>query len=605
VRFEFRFRPRRAGILRVARSVRGVAAWIALSFVIAGEAGAQVSPGPLAAPHAELDALTKCFACHSRTETMAQRCIACHTEIGWSRSQRRGLHARGDFAECQSCHPDHAGRDFSMVTWEEGSAERFRHDRTGYALEGAHASVRCAQCHTAANQKSPVAATIKKKDRSRSFLGLERACARCHTDPHAGRFGVACETCHHITKWKDLNASTFNHDKTRYPLRGRHALAACAACHDATNAFGPKPRFDRCDACHQDVHAGKATLSGRPADCAACHDVSTFVTSTFTPALHAKSAYPLEGRHRDVACGACHLRRPTGIPAASLGAAGVQVRPKHDACADCHGNPHGTQLAGNAKAMACVACHDLRAFKPAHFEQADHAKTNFVLAGAHARAACRACHDAHRADLPAFSDTERLGSVGFAMKMTERACVDCHADPHRGRFATSTSCADCHGTESFRPARLGVSEHARYRFPLEGAHRAVPCVDCHKDLAKRDPSGQRSTLLRAAKGPDTLTFAIARQECVSCHAGPHGDQFGKPAARALACERCHGLEMFKPATRFDHGRDTAFALEGAHRGVACARCHATVRSPGGERIVRYRGVSAACESCHSVTGGKR
>ena len=589
----------------MASAFVGLAALTAFSLFGAGDAEAQVSPGPLAAPHADLDALTKCFACHSRSETMAQRCIACHTEIAWSRSQRRGLHARGDYAECQSCHPDHAGRDFSMVTWEEGSVERFRHDRSGYALEGAHATARCEQCHAAANQKSPAAPKIRMKDRNRSYLGLERACASCHRDPHAGRFGASCETCHHVTKWGDLNASTFNHDRTRYPLRGRHVLAACADCHDATRAFGPKPRFDRCDACHNDVHAGKATLAGRPADCAACHDVTTFVTSTFTVALHAKSAYPLEGRHREVACGTCHGRRPESVPGASLGAAGVQLRPKHEACADCHRSPHGTQLAGNVKAMACVGCHDLRAFKPARFTAADHAKTAFALTGAHGRTECRACHDAHRAGLPALSETERYGSAGFAMAVPERACADCHADPHRGRFSASVSCADCHGAESFRPARLGVSEHARYRFPLQGAHRAVPCGECHRDLARREPPGERSTLLRAAKGPDPLTFAIARQECVSCHAGPHGDQFAKPASRALSCERCHGVDLFKPATRFDHGRGTAFALEGAHRGVACARCHATVKAPEGERIVRFRGVSTACESCHPVSGEKR
>ncbi|HEU4725891.1 MAG TPA: cytochrome c3 family protein [Candidatus Eisenbacteria bacterium] len=578
---------------------------IALSLLTGRDAQAQVSPGPLAAPHADLDTLTKCFACHSRNETMAQRCIACHTEIAWSRTQRRGLHARGDYAECQHCHPDHAGREFSMVKWDEGSAERFRHERTGYRLDGAHATVRCAQCHAAANQKSPVAPKIRMKDRNRSFLGLERACASCHADPHAGRFGATCETCHRTSAWKDLNASTFDHNRTRYPLQGRHALVACADCHDAAKAFGPKPRFDRCDACHRDVHAGKATLAGRPADCATCHDVSTFVTSTYTPAMHAKSAYPLEGRHRDVACASCHARRPAGVPAASLGAAGVQLRPKHEACADCHGNPHGRQLAGDAKALSCVGCHDLTAFKPARFGVAEHAKTPFPLGGAHARAACRACHDAGRPGLAALPNIESLGAATFAMKLPERACADCHADPHRGRFKAPASCADCHGVDSFRPARLGVSEHARYRFPLEGAHRAVPCVDCHRDLARRAPRTERATLLRPAKGLEPLTFAVARQECVACHAGPHGDQFTKPAARALACEKCHGVDVFKPATRFDHGRDTAFALEGAHRGVACARCHATVKSPGGDPVVRYRGVSAACESCHPVSGGKR
>jgi hypothetical protein len=116
--------------------------------------------------------------------------------------------------------------------------------------------------------------------------------------------------------------------------------------------------------------------------------------------------------------------------------------------------------------------------------------------------------------------------------------------------------------------------------------------------------GGGSSLLRAQKGAEPLTFAIDKQECVSCHAGPHGDQFTKPANRALPCERCHGVEVFRPAARFDHARDTAFALDGAHRGVPCARCHAATKGANGKNVVGYRGVSTACESCHPVTGGK-
>ncbi|HET7903787.1 MAG TPA: cytochrome c3 family protein [Candidatus Eisenbacteria bacterium] len=597
--------------------VFAAAALLAAALLPAGAARAQVSPGPLAAAHQELDTLAKCFACHSRSESMTQRCVACHGEIAWSRSARRGLHARPEFADCASCHPDHAGRGFAMISWEEGSAERFRHDRTGYALEGSHAVLRCAQCHTPAKQKSAVARRIKMKDRSRSYLGLERACASCHADPHAGRFGLACETCHKVSAWKDLDSKKFNHEWTRYPLRGRHAAVACADCHDETRAWGKKPRFDRCDACHKDAHAGKATLAGRAADCSACHDVSGFAPSSYTAAMHAKSAYPLEGKHRAAACAGCHAKRPAGVPASSLGSAGVLMRPRHDACGDCHGAPHGSQLAvAPAKGAAtkggrarkggandpegCLACHDLQGFKPTRYSVAAHATTAFPLEGAHAKAACRVCHDARRAELQPLRDPQRFGPAGFAMNPAERACADCHSDPHKGRFVAG--CADCHGNVSFRPARLGVAEHERTKFPLRGAHRAVPCVDCHGEL-KREPP--RSTLVRAARRPADLTFAVAKQACADCHKSPHGDQFDRPAASARACERCHGVDVFHPASRFDHARDTAFPLDGAHRGVACAKCHAADAAVKGARVVRYRGVSTKCETCHPVTGAKR
>ncbi|HSQ61511.1 MAG TPA: hypothetical protein VLT84_13995 [Acidobacteriota bacterium] len=601
----------RDAVARRLRAAGFIAALCVAALVVPGDGRAQVSPGPLASAHQDLDTLAKCFACHSRTESMTSRCIACHGEIAWSRSARRGLHARPKFAECAKCHPDHAGRGFAMISWDEGSPERFRHDRTGYALEGAHAALRCGQCHAPANQKSAVARRIKVKDRTRSYLGLERACASCHADPHAGRFGLACETCHRVSAWKELDAKKFNHEWTRYPLRGRHAAVACADCHDPTRAWGKKPRFDRCDACHADPHAGKATLAGRPSDCSACHEVSGFAPSSYTAAMHAKSAYPLEGKHRATACAACHVKRPAGVPAASLGSAGVLIRPRHGACGDCHGAPHGTEMAASAKGASakggpandpegCLACHDLQAFRPARYSVARHAKSAFPLEGAHAAAACRACHDARRSELPAFRDPERFGSAGFAMNPPERACADCHADPHEGRF--TAGCADCHGVVSFRPARFGVSEHERTKFPLQGAHRAVPCVDCHAGL-KREPA--RSTLVRAARRPAGLTFAVAKQACADCHKSPHGDQFERPPASARSCERCHGADVFRPASRFDHARDTAFPLDGAHRGVACAKCHAAGAAVKGARVVRYRGVSTKCETCHPVTGAKR
>ena len=591
-------------------------AWVVLT--TARPADAQVSPGPLARAHADLDQLTKCLLCHTRSETMAQRCLACHTEIAWSKAEKRGLHARADYAKCESCHPDHAGRDFAMVRWDEGSAERFRHERTGYALTGAHAALRCAQCHTAANQKSAVAPKIKKKNRAESFLGLERACASCHTDPHAGRFGATCDKCHKTTAWAALDASTFDHEKTRYPLRGRHAELACAACHDATHAWGPKPRFDRCDACHKDAHAGTATLAGKPADCAACHGLKGFAPSTFTLVMHDKSAYPLAGKHRQVECATCHRSKDAAL-SASTGSAGFRFRLEHAACASCHGQPHGTEFAGAKASPTCAPCHDLEGFRPSRFSVASHAKTAFPLLGTHAAADCRACHDVRRTGLAPLAPAAvtRAGTAAFAMSIPERACADCHADPHAGRFRSSTSCADCHGITSFRPSLVSVGEHARYSFPLEGAHRAVPCADCHRDVKSGAlPAGHGASLVRAERRASPLTFAVAERACASCHADPHAGQFASPASRARTCERCHGLEAFRPAERFDHGRDTAFPLDGAHKGVACARCHAaaTVASSAGatgtgagaaKKIVRYRGVSAACESCHPTSGAKR
>jgi len=58
------------------------------------------------------------------------------------------------------------------------------------------------------------------------------------------------------------------------------------------------------------------------------------------------------------------------------------------------------------------------------------------------------------------------------------------------------------------------------------------------------------------------------------------------------------MDAFRPARRFDHNRDAAFSLKGAHANVPCARCHRSVAGPSGKPVVIYRPVPTACEACH-------
>ncbi|MGE5176103.1 MAG: cytochrome c3 family protein [Hyphomicrobiales bacterium] len=587
--------------------LRVVLGALALGLALApGASRAQVSPGPLARAHHAWDNLASCFQCHSRSGSMSERCLACHTEIAWSQRERRGFHATVSTQECAKCHPDHAGEDFAMITWDEGSPDKFRHDRAGWTLTGKHATLACRACHAVANQKSPVTSLIRKKNHAESWLGLDTRCASCHEDPHKGRFGDRCETCHRTERWGEINQEGFDHDKTRYPLRGRHASLACASCHDAKTAWGPKPAFSACGSCHRDAHAGQATLAGKPADCAACHDVNGFRPSTFTVGMHRKTAYPLRGAHVRVDCARCHVR-PAGAEAAKLGTAGVVLHPAGDRCERCHAGAHGDLLpAAGAKAArtACADCHGEDSFRPSRFTVADHAKVTFRLDGTHATTDCRACHGVDRAGLPPLADAARAGKAAFVFAIPEAACADCHADPHKGRFAAGGAkafdggCAACHGTKTFRPASYDAERHAHAAFPLEGAHRAVPCAACHADLAKRPAA---SSLLRAKPNAagTPLLFAVEKRACADCHQNPHGDQFRGRRDHG-ACDGCHGLDAFTPASRFDHDKDASFHLKGAHANVACARCHKTDRDRAGNRRVAYKGVPARCEDCHAT-----
>jgi hypothetical protein len=118
---------------------------------------------------------------------------------------------------------------------------------------------------------------------------------------------------------------------------------------------------------------------------------------------------------------------------------------------------------------------------------------------------------------------------------------------------------------------------------------------CHPEMKTAPP--KRSSLIAGGAVFAEQRYS-AKTLCADCHETPHGDQF---AARkdAGTCEACHSADAFAPAARFDHNRDAAFSLKGAHEGVPCNRCHPTdTRSPDARRLV-YRPVSGKCESCHA------
>jgi hypothetical protein len=556
---------------------------------------AQVSPGPLAQAHANLDGALQCLKCHERGNppgAMDRRCLACHDEVAWMRDRERGFHARVADRPCASCHPDHGGRAFRLVAWDEGSPERFDHRRAGWALEGKHAGLECRACHQPRLQTSGAAALLRQKDHAKSWLGLETACASCHEDPHRGQIGTRCESCHGVSAWKP--ASGFDHQKTDYPLTGAHVKTECAACHlaprvvTAQDAKGQpiaqwKPlAHAECGACHKDPHAGRFGAA-----CAKCHTTADFKVIETSRFDHDRTRYPLSGGHARVKCERCH------DPKLGWGA-----KPRFDRCGACHRDAHnGTATLAGAPAD-CASCHDVNAFRPSTYTAAQHQRSAYPLAGRHGSAACSGCHS----QLPEGAVAAvALGPSRVVLRPRRARCTDCHVDPHGGRYDKPRAgvrgdepCLACHRLEGFHPSSMDVAAHARTAFVLEGAHRAVPCQACHAELRGR---GAASTLLSAAVRVKPLGFQVAKQACADCHETPHGDQFAARRDRG-ACQSCHGVESFAPATAFDHNRDAAFKLEGAHARTPCARCHPSQRAANGRMRIVYRPLSLRCESCH-------
>lgn len=437
-----------------------------------------------------------------------------------------------------------------------GAKERFDHAQAGWKLEGKHAQLQCAACHTAKYIDAEDRAVLKRHDLNATFVGLNASCTACHRDVHIGQLSTHCTDCHSEGTWK--NPPGFSHERARYPLTGLHAKVDCARCHRAPAAGGAVEyrgfvMYNHCASCHQDPHGN--AFGG---DCARCHVTGRWKQILTSNAFdHSRTRYPLLGKHAAVACKDCHKSENFKAPVAFA------------RCLDCHRDEHRGQFAHREDGGDCRSCHDEAAWKPAHFTVSDHGKTAYPLLGKHAEAACAKCH------LPKGKET--------AYRVPFATCSTCHQDAHKGQFASkphNNRCEDCHETAGWKPATYTMAAHNQTRFALKGAHVAVPCSGCH-----------------VAHGGDT-PYHPAAANCTDCHQSPHGT-----LAAALRCETCHSVAAWKERGRFDHSR-TSFALLGRHAAVDCLACHKPVVEKAA-RTIAFRGAAKECAGCHAdVHGGQ-
>jgi hypothetical protein len=558
---------------------------LALAGTVAGlplASRAQVSPGPLAKAHAEFEGNLGCIKCHGKGEgEMDRKCLECHKGIALLVTQKRGFHGLEGSKDCGKCHPDHGGRDFSLIAWPDKTPEKFDHSRTGWALRSKHAGVECRKCHVPVHVSPEFAAVAQRKGPD-SWAGLDENCKNCHEDIHRGALGDNCTKCHDENAWRP--ARNFNHAATAFPLTGKHAKVKCAECHEAERLhlahdkagrviplYKPLPHGE-CVECHADPHKGSLGPT-----CSRCHTTDDF--KTVARFDHDLTRYPLRGMHAKVKCEQCHDDKTAW-----------GKRPPFATCGGCHADPHAGQATVAGKAVDCAGCHNVDGFKTSTFTVARHVDTLFPLAGAHARVKCMDCHGLKPQGTDAQVAT-LLGKANVWIHPTHSRCVSCHRDPHAGRFspkgerARANDCLSCHSMDTFHPSTFDIAAHQNARFRLEGAHRAVPCTGCHKELA-------------AASTPDRmLPIQIDKRACNDCHTTPHGTQFDHRKG-GNACDSCHGLESFKPAVKFDHDNVKGFPLEGQHRKVPCGGCHPTVETQG-RTMTLYNPIPTRCESCHA------
>ena len=548
---------------------------LALTLLLAPPAEAQISPGPLARGHERLEGSAQCLKCHDQKGVSAERCLACHTLLAERVAAGRGLHARAEYRDCKRCHMEHQGREFELVFWGERGRAGFDHALTGLGLQGRHARLRCEDCHRGRQRRSPQQLAAAGAGAG-TFLGLATGCAACHADEHRGQLGARdCTVCHRQESWKP--APGFDHARAAFKLEGRHVGLACDKCHPTVPEGGKSYRryvpvaFKECSSCHRDPHAGRLGAA-----CSSCHAVDSWRPQKLAGFDHDRTAYPLRGRHRGLDCSACH-RANQGYKLA------------HARCLDCHADAHLGQLSARADQGRCEACHDVSGFSPAHFGPEEHGRTRYALVGAHLAVPCDACHKRVSPEslgrLPAAGPAlaGRRPGPATRLRFASTRCVDCHKDPHLGevdKHMRTAGCEACHAVDSWRQVRF---EHDKTRFALAGAHARLACGKCHERLEAGTPR-QR---------PKLAGLALA---CEGCHKDPHQGQLTR-ADLASPCERCHTTTDWKP-TRFDHARDSTFALDGAHVRLGCVTCH-KAETQGGQKLVRYKPLRTACRDCHA------
>jgi hypothetical protein len=537
---------------------------------------AQISPGKLSHSHQALEGISNCTKCHELGKDVANaKCLDCHTAIQTRMADATGYHGSADVknAKCASCHSEHNGLDFDLIHWPNGK-QTFDHRLTGFALQGAHLGKDCSACHRGSFVTDEAVKSGKNVNVAHTLLGLSTRCTSCHENEHRNQLADDCLKCHTFTAWRP--ASGFAHAQTHYALTGKHATVDCEKCHlwqaapasaadkiqkkDHTGEFAHYTglTYLNCTPCHEDKHRGQFGQN-----CETCHVTSGFQTIVGTAFDHSKTKYPLEGAHRSVECKKCHTSGDMTKPLA------------YAACKDCHKDEHAGQFAARTDKGACNSCHTLNGYTPSSFGVAEHVQSRFALTGSHLAVPCSQCH------------TKQDGATTAQFKFVDVTCKGCHKDVHAGQvdlWIAKGGCEFCHTSDSWHVTSF---DHKLARFPLEGKHREILCLKCHK-VVKQGTQ-------------DVLWVKPLSMDCQSCHSDPHNGQFIRAdlGEKQTDCKRCHTAQGWKQLA-FVHNRDTRFKLDGAHEKIACSACHPAAKAADGSAYMVFRPIKTECSACHAA-----
>ncbi len=314
------------------------------------------------------------------------------------------LHGPDFDLDCARCHTPENWRTLREVL-------DFDHDGTGFDLHGTHADTNCADCHL-----DPI------------FANIGVSCADCHRDlTHRGELGFDCARCHDSVDWRQSANLLLEHQQTRFPLMGRHALMDCEACHTDVQHDEFAGLATDCFGCHEGDYSGSSRpdhrVLGFGGDCQQCHSVAHLDWDQ--AAFSHPGNFPLRSGHGLDDCNLCHTES--------------QPSPDGQDCYSCHEADYDGSHASNGFPTDCRHCHD-----PDGFDADDgyaHSASGFPGFGAHAETACFICH-----------------SSGVYSGLP-RDCFICHSQEYNEVYGPNhpypTTCESCHSPAGWDRMRSG------------------------------------------------------------------------------------------------------------------------------------------------------
>jgi len=356
--------------------------------------------------------------------------------------------------------------------------------------------------------------------------------------------GFTCNACHSEQGWSPLRSDmSFSHDKTAFPLEGRHTSLQCTQCHTGEtyteiHNFGSVD--PECVSCHTDIHEGELGT-----DCQRCHSPTSWIEAR-TTFNHDETQFPLVGVHKAVDCQSCHdLTNPRSLAETPL------------TCYGCHIDDYNSAKEPDHRASGFpMTCEDCHAVDDVNWNQSDfdHAQTGFPLEQAHTQVQCSDCHSGPNYSTPG------------------RECISCHQANYQSAAVNhesaefSTNCTSCHNLTTWSDVTWDHAVETDY--PLEGEHISVACLDCHVNN-----NFNTENTCNACHDPADYPDIVDHQKAFESYS---------------SCEDCHpGPEGWTP-TEWVHETETGYPLTGSHISATCLNCH----------VDNNFNVSSTCYSCH-------